>query len=251
MVDSKRENIEIYSHNYQGNKPKWGEQWNNDVLQYLTEKGPLQLFSKMLEKNSSEPCLILGFSFEEEILGQFYKKIIGVNISQHEFQDPKTDSRSHDLIVCDAENLPFKNASIKNVISRAFLHHIDPHKGLLEIKRIVTDDGFLYMWEPGKFNSVAAIGRKFFPTRVHAKTEKPFNPMSLKNLIEKDFGTIEYQGYYHITSSILPILAKYFKFFQNKKILNFADRFDQLLAKTFFRNFAWVVIFGVSKKKKN
>jgi len=247
MIDSKRENLEIYSHNYKGNKPKWGEQWNENVLQYLTEKGPLKLFSKMLEKHANEPCLILGFSYEEEILGHFYKKIIGVNISQHEFHDPQTNLRTHDLIVCDAEYLPFKNDGIKNVISRAFLHHINPHKGLSEIKRIISNDGFLYMWEPGKFNPVAAIGRKFFPTRVHAKTEKPFNPTSLKNLIEQDFGLIKYQGYFHITSSILPILAKYFKLFQNKKILNFADKFDQLLAKTFFRYFAWVIIFGAVK----
>ncbi len=228
-------------------KPKWGQQWDNDVLEYLSKKGPTALFNKMLQEKAKEPCLVLGFSYEDKLLSSFYKNIVGVNITVEEFHEKKIGSVKYDLIVCDAENLPFRDLSFKNVISRAFLHHVDPHVEIIEIKRILANHGFLFLWEPGKFNPVAALGRKFFPTNVHVKSEHPFNPSALKNILKKNFGIIQYEGYYHIISSALPILAKHSKFFKSRKIADFVDKIDKFLARGILKNFAWVLIFGVAK----
>jgi len=245
-LDSKIENIDTYS-NRSTHRPKWGEQWDDEVLEYMTKKGPLTLFEKMLKERADEPCIILGFSYEQKLVDSYYQKIIGVNITKDEFQYKKESNVDYELIVCDAENLPFRDSSFRNVISRAFLHHVDPVKEIHEIKRILSNNGFLFLLEPGKFNPLIAIGRKFFPTNVHVESEHPFNPKTLREIITKNFGEIKYEGYYHIIGAALPFIAKYCKLFKSKKIVDIVDSVDRFLGRGFLKNFAWVLVMGAEK----
>ena len=249
MSNSKIENLGVYSKKHPSARPKWGQQWDNEVLEYLSKIGPLLLFNRMLKEKAEEPCLILGFSYEQEILSSFYRKIVGINLTKGEFQLKDRGNKDYELIVCNAENLPFKDSTFKNVISHAFLHHVDVQNQVFEIKRVSCNNGFFYLWEPGKYNLIAAVGRKFFPTNIHVKSEHPFNPSALKRIIINDLGKIQYEGYYHIVSAILPFFAKYNKFFKSKKIADFADKIDRILAHTILKNFAWVLIFGVEIHK--
>lgn len=252
MLDGKKENIEVYSKKVENrSRPRWGEQWDNEIMDYLETKGPSSLFTQMLESKAEEPCLVLGLASEQETLSTFYEKIIGVNIAIEEFQQMKKEVTDYDLVVCDAENLPFKDSSFKNVVSKAFLHHVDPVKELYEINRILCYDGFLYLWEPGKFNPIAAIGRKFFPTNIHVKSEHPFNPSTLKKLVKMNLGEIQYEGYYQIISLVLPILARHFKFFKSKKLADIADKIDRMLVLIGFKNLSWITVLGAKKTQNS
>ena len=135
----------------------------------------------------------------------------------------------------------------KNVISKSFLHHVDPVKELKEIKRVTSKKGFLFLWEPGRYNLIAAVGRKFFPTRDHVSSEEPFDPSVLRELTLNYFGTIIYEEYFFINTVILPVLAKHCKLFKSKKLMSILVKFDGFLCRSFFKKFSWIIIIGAKK----
>ena len=248
MPSSKIENIKVYRNIEVDNRPKWGEQWDEKLMDYLLEIGPLKFFQKMLAKKAEEPCLVLGASWHDQsIVSPFFKRIIGVNISLEELRKSKNMSIEYEWMVCDGENLPFKNSVFKNVISKSFLHHVDPVKELKEIKRVTSKKGFLFLWEPGRYNLIAAVGRKFFPTRDHVSSEEPFDPSVLRELTLNYFGTIIYEEYFFINTVILPVLAKHCKLFKSKKLMSILVKFDGFLCRSFFKKFSWIIIIGAQK----
>lgn len=253
-VDSKIENLTVYGNKGKNTKPRWGSQWDGKLMTYLLNLGAYKFFRKMLEERAEEPCLILGTKGEEYLIGDYYKKIIGVNIAKEEFCGINSKVDKYDLIVCDAEKLPFRNSAFRNVISLSFLHHVDLIGELTEIKRVTHDGGLLFLLEPGKFNFVAAMGRKIFPTNLHVKSEKPFGPNTLKKIISERFGQIEYEGYFHTFSIVIPILAKHIKLFNSEKILYIMEKIDSPMTNLFLRQFCWIIVLGIVKddsKRKN
>jgi len=248
MYDSQKENIDTYKKNAKlTSRPEWGEQWDLDLMEYLDAKGPTSFFNNMLTQKAEDPCIVLGLASEEEMLGEFFKNVVGVNIAKDELMRIKKGSIDYNLIVCDAESLPFRNSCFKNVVSKAFLHHVDTLKEIKEISRITADKGFLYLWEPGKFNPIAFIARKFFPTSIHVKSEHPYNPSSLKKIVQENFGEIQYESYFHIFSVGITVLAKHWKFFKKRKLLEFVDKFDNFLMRLGLKNLCWVVVLGARK----
>ena len=153
----------------------------------------------------------------------------------------------YEWVVRDGENLPFKNSIFKNIVSKSFLHHVNPIKELKEIKRVTAKKGFLFLWEPGRYNPIAAIGRKFFPTTDHVKSEKPFDPCFLKDIVSQHFGYIKYEEYFHITSVAIPVLAKYCKIFKSKKLVNLFYNIDRILCHGYLKKFSWIIIIGAKK----
>jgi len=249
LYNSKKENIETYENkNKKTSKPSWGRQWDEDLMKYLDTKGPTSLFRKMLSEHAEEPCIVLGLATENETLVKFFENLVGVNIAKDELIKSKKGHAKYELIVCDAEFLPFRNSCFKNAISKAFLHHVNTIHEIKEISRIMAAKGFLYLWEPCKFNPVAFVGRKFFPTNIHVKSEHPYNPSWLKKIIIKNFGEIKYEGYFHIFSIGVTVLAKHWKFFKNIKILKFADKIDNFLIRIGLKNLCWIVVIGAIKK---
>jgi len=74
-------------------------------------------------------------------------------------QNPK----SCDLVVADAENLPFPEKSFDFIYLIGILHHLpDQSKGLKEIRRVLKEDGKVFISEPTKWsvNLIYYLGRK-------------------------------------------------------------------------------------------
>ncbi|HVP37432.1 MAG TPA: methyltransferase domain-containing protein [Terriglobales bacterium] len=70
---------------------------------------------------------------------------------------------SCDLVVADAENLPFPDKSFDFIYLVGILHHLpDQKKGMQEIKRVLKEGGKVFISEPTKWsvNSIYYLGRK-------------------------------------------------------------------------------------------
>jgi ubiquinone/menaquinone biosynthesis C-methylase UbiE len=61
-------------------------------------------------------------------------------------------SKLHDLVLCDAELLPFRDFAFEGVISFGLLHHLpQPKNAAKEINRILRTKGVLIAHEPSSF----------------------------------------------------------------------------------------------------
>jgi ubiquinone/menaquinone biosynthesis C-methylase UbiE len=57
--------------------------------------------------------------------------------------------RAPAYVVCDGQNLPFRDRSIASVVYCESLHHMpDPAKSLAEARRVLNDDGAAILYEP-------------------------------------------------------------------------------------------------------
>src|SRR2546421_398715 len=105
-----------YSHKEKNERHEWGKQWDEHQMSNLLNLGAYKFFKKMVEERAKEPCLILGVSSEDHLVGSYYKKIIGVNIAKEEFHVTHSHPTKYEFVACDAENLPFKNSAFQNII---------------------------------------------------------------------------------------------------------------------------------------
>ncbi|MBS7646792.1 class I SAM-dependent methyltransferase [Candidatus Bathyarchaeota archaeon] len=151
------------------------------------------------------------------------KEIVGINISRKELQ--KIDKRIACIVLGDAQRLPFKGSSFNVIVCKSTLHHLaDPSKGILEMQRVLCEGGSVIFYESGALNPIAAIGRKFFPTDIHVRSERPFVPIVLKEMLGKARFNIVNEGYFFLFIHIFPILGKWVSFFRGTRFLKLLHR---------------------------
>jgi len=248
-LDYKKENIEKYKRKDDSARPGWGKQWHKDSMDYLIELGPSSSVENILKKIEKNLGLIVGIASELGNVRPFSNELIGINISVDELQRVKKNYKKIELVACDAENLPFKDSIFGCIFCKSTLHHIDISSGLAEFKRITDKKGHLILVEPGSYNPIAAFGRKFFPTNIHVKSEKPFDPRLLRKTLVEYYGTIEVEHYFFLLTPILPILAKYFFPFRNKKFLHFCFLLENSVTTILLKKLCWYIIMDVIKSK--
>lgn len=159
---------------------------------------------------------------------------------------------SCDLVVADAENLPFPDKSFDFIYLVGILHHLpDQKKGMQEIKRVLKKNGKVFISEPTKWsvNLVYYLGRKllifllgknFVRKLVGCGTpdEEFLNTKELKNTFSSDF-EIKIR-------KISPIRFLPIKFFDN---LSFVPKINQLLEKIpLIKNFGAIAQITLSPK---
>jgi len=144
----------------------------------------------------NKDCLVLGCESGEDIedFEELANKIVGVDISTHQILKASIKFKKHDFIVCDAENIPFRDGSYDVVFCKLILHHLlNITKAIVEINRVLRQSSILFIaYEPCLLNLIVVIGRKFFPSNIHTPSEKPFIPFKLRKLL-KNNGFIEKQ----------------------------------------------------------
>jgi len=246
--DYKQENIEIYKRK-RSDRPDWGKQWHKETMKYLMDKGPVKSRNRILEGINEEFGLIIGLASELYSVTSFSSKLIGVNIAVEELKKAKKSYQDIELVTCDAENLPFRNCFFGCIFSNATLHHMEPNSALPELNRVIKHGGHLVLLEPGLFNPIAMIERKFFPTNIHVKSEKPFDPTLIRKMLLKYFGTISSENYFFLFIPLLPVLAKYFAPFRNKKFLNSCYSLENSFVKKILKKFCWIMVMDIIKSK--
>ena len=86
------------------------------------------------------------------------------------------------FLCCNAHNLPFRNETFDSAVCLGVLHHLNSDAALLELRRILKNNGSLVCFEPNLLCPVSFLGRRLYKTHAHTKQERPFLP---RNLIKK------------------------------------------------------------------
>lgn len=214
MEDTKQSEIETYD-SPTASRPMHGSIWNDEHLNRLFDMGAESEFDRLISRYaSSGNVIVLGCGGGRDLQTLSRKNstgiVAGIEIATRPLksaQNHTQDNANVQLCRGDAENLPYADGTFDAVVARALLHHLPNFEsdGLAEITRILSDDGALIFFEPGKYNPPAAIRRRFFPTQSHTPDESPFDPDGLESVLEKYFESVSVEGYY-VVSNLLPVL---------------------------------------------
>lgn len=208
------------------------------------------IFSKYL---CGRKCLIVGIGAGGDALGlkNICQYIVGIDLSYPQLLKARNLKVSNcDLLLCDAEQLPFRNDGFTPIVCRATLHHLNVNLALAEMLRILKSGGVIILHEPGLLNPIALIERRFFPTKIHTPDERPFIPLVMKKLFAREFQIME-ENYYYIVSTILPIILKHLKGIPVKvkrNLIDYACRLDNVLLKSPLKQLCWHILLVVSRK---
>lgn len=124
----------------------------NNFLQRKWHKGKLKYVLDAIIESGSSPKKIIDVGcasgwFISEISKKFPKaKCFGIDIYKDAIDFGKKKYRKINFKCADAQSIPFKNSTFDVVICCEVLEHVEnPKKTLLEIKRILKNDGTAVM----------------------------------------------------------------------------------------------------------
>jgi SAM-dependent methyltransferase len=191
---------------------------------------------------TSKKILEIGCSNGEKSIkySEFCAHVTGIDLSDLAIMTAKENSNSKtEFFCCDAHNLSFSDASFDVVIVNSFLHHLNLPMILKEIKRVLKDDGYLCAREPLGMNPLFQMYRSITP-EARTLDERPFSKEDM-DLISTLFYpiSVNFFGFSSILSAFLRV-----NFFRQGTLW-----LDEMLAKTFLRNFYWQ-FSGVFRKVK-
>jgi SAM-dependent methyltransferase len=143
----------------------------------------------------------------------------------------------------NAEALEFPDDSFDVVYGDAILHHLDLHRSLSEISRVLRPGGRAIFSEPTGHNPVINLYRRFTPDQ-RTEDEHPF-VMSDFDIVRRYFGELETR-FFHFTSLAALALLK------TKAFQPTADRLERVDQQLFHRfpslqRFGWMVVFDASQ----
>jgi len=106
--------------------------------------------------------------------------------------------------------LPFKDDLFDVIFARAVLHHVPDNleQAIVEIKRVLKNEGLLLIEEPGYHNPVAYIFRKAFPTSSHEIDEEPLKVNGLKYIIHKHFVVKEVKYFWLLSYTVPHLISR-------------------------------------------
>ncbi|KAM9550316.1 putative methyltransferase isoform 2-T3 [Guaruba guarouba] len=112
-----------------------GKELQRTILSYLREKGT----------NSAELVVDVGCGSGPgtRFLAEHFKKVVGTDISEAQIQEAREGPSMPNVsyIVCPAEELPFKDASVDLLTSFTAAHWFDLEKFVREAKHVVRPGG--------------------------------------------------------------------------------------------------------------
>jgi len=158
----------------------------------------------------------------------YFNNGIGIDISETliEFANhntKKNNIKNLNFYVMDATKTTFNNEQFDTIRGSGILHHLDIEPSLLEIKRILKNNGTAYFIEPLNTNPLIRIYRKLTP---NARTidEQPLRIHDI-TLIKKIFPSTIIS--YHSFLSILAVPFHNTRIFS--KLLSFFSAIDNFL----------------------
>jgi 2-polyprenyl-3-methyl-5-hydroxy-6-metoxy-1,4-benzoquinol methylase len=138
------------------------------------------LFAKSLVSGKTVLDVACGSGYGSQILSQTAKRVIGVDICGETVKYCRSRYKSENLafLQMDCCHLAFPSSSFDTVVSFETLEHLENHdRFIIELKRILKDDGLLIISTPNKeYFSLYTKGKKN-PYHFKEFTRKEFEEM--------------------------------------------------------------------------
>ena len=136
-------------------------------------------FAMELIKEKSVLDIASGEGYGSNLLAQYAKSVIGVDISKEAITHSKRKYQANNLTFIEGstDNIPLKENSIDVAISFETIEHHDKHQEMVtELKRVLKQDGVLIISSPDKLN--------------YSDRPNYNNPFHVKELYKEDFETL-------------------------------------------------------------
>lgn len=140
---------------------------------FTDKNGTTAYRDKIISENiNSQNTFLLDYGCGDgKYLTELSKRIqtgIGIDISQREIDLAERDCKDNDIInlkffVMDAMRTEFNDGTFDVIHGNAILHHLDAEKSIVEIKRILKDNGVGVFIEPLSTNPIIELYRKLTP----------------------------------------------------------------------------------------
>jgi len=188
-----------------------------------------------------------GTGYGSFLIYQNHNEVVGIDISQKAINYAKKKYKGPTYLICSAENLPFNNEVFDAVIAFEIIEHVsDPQKVINEIKRVLKNDGQLFISSPNLKN--------FYTIFKYILFKKPYgDKINSKNIYHiKEFAYDEFLNF--IQNNNFDILFKYGQPFFPwgylplflKKTL-FIEKMSCFLAFPILK-YAWTIVIYAKKK---
>ena len=185
-------------------------------------------------------------SITEKIAKLSPSKLFGIDISEvsidKAIENARTLNLQIDYTVDNCENTKFKAKTFDLVFGSGILHHLNLEKSIIEINRVLKENGEMVFLEPLGTNPLINIYRKLTPDS-RSVDEHP--------LLKKDFDfidslfsrvTVKYYGFFTL------IFFLFYKNPSNSLTFKIISKLDNYFFKIkYFKNLAWSVMI-VAKK---
>jgi SAM-dependent methyltransferase len=153
-----------------------------------------------------------------------------------------------DVIMADADFLPFRSNAFDAIYCNATLHHMRNFSGVLaNFRKLARNKGYLVVVEPGILNPLLALARRILPSNIHTIGERPFVYGSLNKALAATGWVVESSTYYVFLNTLLLPASKLLKL----RIAPFgmaASRVDDILSRSFLRELFWFAcVMGSAK----
>lgn len=171
----------------------------------------LQYILKYLSKNRNISILDAGcgngkYAFYLSNLG--YKNISAIDLFE------KIETNLFDYKKSSIDSLPFKNDSFDFIYANSVIYYLkNPENGILELKRVLKDDGLLFFTAHTKY-SLFTLWRVFkrdvlgLKSMEHLSKVKFYSANYYKNILEKNGFDIILQDGYEISFFLYPVYKK-------------------------------------------
>jgi SAM-dependent methyltransferase len=93
-------------------------------------------------------------------------RVVAIDISQDLIRQAKSSNYPNlNLVIADAEHLPFASASFEAVIGSSVIHHLQPERALAEAWRVLAPGNPVAFAEPNMLNPQIALQKNITPLK--------------------------------------------------------------------------------------
>lgn len=148
--------------------------------------------------------------------------------------------------VMDGEAMEFADNTFDVIVEYAALHHLDYSKAMSELQRVIKPAGEIICIEALRHNPLIQLYRKVTP---HLRTEWEVEHILGVNHLawsKKYFGEVKAKFFHLAVLGAVPFRKTWIF----KPMLKVLEAIDNAILKTPIRRFAWIMVFTLSKPKK-
>jgi SAM-dependent methyltransferase len=247
----KAEEILTYDRKQKIKRPGWGRQWDKETFRLAMSEYDRMIAFAAIQYSAEKLILVPGVGAGTDVrtLSQYGCQVIGVDISAEQIRKAIAFAGFPNVsyIIGDAEYLSLRANVADTIWCRAILHHLpNLGKAIAEFRASSKEGSVLIAAEPGLLNPVAMMGRRFFPTDVHTRGERPFIPRQFESAIcKKGYRKVACKRFFLLVL-VAPVIARWAPLLRPiaVKLTRVLVRFEDGLFRRFppLSNLCWIFL---------